>query len=108
MEELQSIAFEIITIIGEAKSHYMNAIALAKDNKIEEANETIKKGNKVLAEAHTKHFDCIQKEANGEQLPFSILFMHSEDQLLSTEIMRDMAVQLITVYEEMNRLKGNK
>lgn len=105
MEELQRIAFEIIAAVGEAKTYYMKAIDLAKEAKPEEARETVSQGNKVFARAHEHHFSCIQKEAEGGQLPFSILFLHAEDQLLSTEIMRDMVVQLIDVYEELNQLK---
>jgi len=108
MEELQMIAFEMISIVGEAKAFYMDAVNLARENEMEEAKAAIHKGNEVFKAAHGKHFECIQKEASGEQLPFSILFMHSEDQLLSTETMREMAVQLVTVYEEMNKLKEGK
>lgn len=105
MEELQRIAFEIIASVGEAKTLYTEAVKLAKEGNITEARETIGRGNKVFAKAHEHHFSCIQREAEGEELPFSILFLHAEDQLLSTEIMRDMAVQLSDVYEELNRLK---
>lgn len=105
MEELQRIAFEIIASVGEAKTFYTEAVKLAKQGNIMEARETIGRGNEVFAKAHEHHFSCIQREAEGEELPFSILFLHAEDQLLSTELMRDMAVQLADVYEELNRLK---
>ena len=105
MEELQRIAFEIIASVGEAKTFYTEAVKLAKQGNITEARETIGRGNEVFEKAHEHHFSCIQREAEGEELPFSILFLHAEDQLLSTELMRDMAVQLADVYEELNRLK---
>ena len=63
-------------------------------------------GNQVLAKAHHEHFDVIQKEAEGEKVEYSVLFMHAEDQLLTAEVFRDMAVELLAVYEELNQLKG--
>lgn len=106
LEKLQEVAFEIISSIGEAKTFYMNAINLASENKIQEAKEAVNQGNKAFAGAHDKHFEIVQREAKGEQLPFSVLFLHSEDQLMSTELIRDMANQLIKVYEQMYKTKS--
>ena len=106
MEELQQAAFGIISIVGEAKIHYMNAIKLARSGEKEKAKEEITAGNQILAKAHHEHFDVIQKEAEGEKVEYSVLFMHAEDQLLTAEVFRDMAVELLAVYEELNQLKG--
>jgi cellobiose PTS system EIIA component len=106
LERMQEIAFEIISSIGEAKTFYMNAINLASENRIEEAKEAVVQGNAAFAGAHDKHLEIIQREANGEQLPFSVLFIHSEDQLMSTELIRDMANQLIKVYEQLHKTKS--
>lgn len=105
MEELQKAAFEMIAIIGEAKSLFYEAINHARNNQIKNAKECIEKGNKVLNKAHQHHFKFIQKEASGESLSYSILFMHAEDQLLTTAVVKDMCEQLIDVYEDMNLLK---
>ena len=105
MDELQQRAFSIISIVGDAKIHYMNAIKLARSGEKEEAEKEITEGNQILANAHHEHFDVIQKEAEGEKVDYSVLFMHAEDQLLTAEVFRDMAVELLAVYEELDQLK---
>ncbi len=103
-EQMQVAGFQIIATVGEAKFLFMEAIYKAKENKIDEARELIKKGDEVFSNAHTMHFDLVQKEAQGEELPFSLLFMHSEDQLLSTETIKLMAIEFIDLYEKIDNL----
>ncbi len=101
-EQMQATGFQIIATVGEAKSLFMEAIYKAKENKIDEAKELIKKGEGIFSNAHTMHFELVQKEAQGEDLPFSLLFMHAEDQLLSTETIKIMAIEMIDLYEKIN------
>lgn len=105
MEELQQAAFEMIAVIGEAKSLFFEAVMHARNNQLKEAKTCIEKGSKVLNTAHQHHFKFIQKEACGEALPYSILFMHAEDQLLTTAVIKDMCEQLIDVYTDICLLK---
>ena len=44
--------------------------------------------------------DLIQKEASGEKTEFSLLFMHAEDQMASTEIVQLLAQELIELYRD--------
>lgn len=97
LEQMQMTAFQIIATVGEAKSLYMEGIYLAKDHKFDEAIEKVKEGEKVFAEAHTLHFDLVQKEANGIELPFSLMLMHAEDQMLTTETIKILAEQIISL-----------
>ena len=105
MEELQLAAFEMIAVIGKSKSCFFEAVSLARAGKMKEAKESLQEGNQVLAQAHQHHFSFIQKEASGEVLPYSIIFMHAEDQLLTTGMLKEMCEQLMQVYMDMNQLK---
>lgn len=100
-EEIQLIACQIVSAVGAAKSMYMEAIAVAKKGDIEGAREKIQEGRAFYMEGHTHHFSLIQKEADGGDLPFSMIMMHAEDQLLSTEVIELMADEMIQIYEKM-------
>lgn len=103
-EEIQLIACQIVSAVGAAKSMYMEAIALAKEGEIEAAKEKIKEGRNFYLESHNHHFDLIQKEAGGGDMPFSLMLMHAEDQLLSTETIEIMATEMIDIHEKMKNL----
>ncbi|TCP30990.1 PTS system cellobiose-specific IIA component [Scopulibacillus darangshiensis] len=105
MKGLELASFQIISSVGTAKSLIMEALCLANEKKYDEAETKITEANKQLLEGHHGHVDLIQKEANGEEVPFSLLFMHAEDQLMTAMTLRDLAKEMIKMYKLIH-LKG--
>ncbi len=101
LEEMQMVAFQIIAQVGSAKSCYVEAMQFAKQGKFEEAEKLIKEGEDLYSQAHHFHHDLVQKEAEGEILPFSMMIIHAEDQLLNTETIKIMAIEIIELRKEM-------
>ncbi|MBD5423071.1 MAG: PTS lactose/cellobiose transporter subunit IIA [Mycoplasma sp.] len=101
LEELSKVAFQIITYSGEAKSEAMSAIYLAKENKFQEAEEKLAFANKQINIASEQHFELIQEEAKGNKVSPSLLLMHAEDQLLSTQALLLMAEEIIALYKKI-------
>lgn len=95
LEEMQGLAFQIIASVGVAKSSYVEAMNLSRNEEFEKAEALIAEGDAVFVSANQLHLSLIQKEAQGEQLPFSLLLMHAEDQMLTTEVVKLMAVEII-------------
>jgi cellobiose PTS system EIIA component len=104
MNELELVAFEIISNVGMAKSLAIEAIREARDDNYEEAEKKIEEAKDFLVQGHHAHTGLISKEANGEKLEFSLIIMHAEDQLISAETIKDLAIELI----EMNKKIANK
>ncbi|GAB1612729.1 PTS lactose/cellobiose transporter subunit IIA [Mammaliicoccus lentus] len=99
MEKYEQIAFQIITNVGMAKSTYMQAIQEAKSNNFNDSYDLVEEGNKYLTEGHKVHKDLVQSESAGEEIKLNLLLVHAEDQLISTEIIKEMAKELIYVHE---------
>lgn len=104
LEEMQGAAFQIIAHAGEARSHYVEAIRLARADDFEAAQQLIEKGEEAFRNIHDLHLSLIQKEAAGEQLPFSLLLIHAEDQMLTTETIHLLAIEMIEMCKKMNTL----
>ncbi len=100
LEQMQSQAFQMIAIVGTAKSMYIEALQIAKKGEFEQAEEMMKEADTIYSEAHTLHFDLVQKEAAGEELPFSLLFMHAEDQMLNTETIKILVAEIIELHKK--------
>lgn len=98
---MQGVAFQIIATVGEAKSLYVEAVYLSRLSKFDEAEKKMAEADKVFAGAHSYHFDLLQKEASGVELPFSLLLMHAEDQMLNTETVKLMASEMIELRREI-------
>ena len=101
----ERISFGIITSAGGAKSSAMEGLHAAKAGKFDEAKKKLAEANKEIGEASHMHFDVIQKEAQGEQLEFKVLFLHAEDQLLTTQTLILMVEEMIDMWKA---IKGKK
>lgn len=98
MEELENISFQIIATVGCAKSLYIEAIQQAKIGNYNKAKELINEGDLLFIEGHKIHMNMIQNEANGIKSEYQILFIHAEDQLMSTESFGILAREFIELY----------
>lgn len=103
MEGMELASFQIIATVGGARSSVMEALREAREGNYEAASEKIEEANTFLAEAHKGHTGLIQQEAQGIQLNFSLLFMHAEDQLMTTITLRDIANEMIEMYKKINK-----
>ncbi len=101
MSDIELVAFEIISNVGMAKSLAMEAIREARNGNFEEAEKKINDAKSFLLEGHHAHFGLIQDEANGKKLEFSLIIMHAEDQLMSAETIKDIAIELIEMNKEI-------
>lgn len=97
--ELEMICFQIISNSGMAKSSYVEAIQKAKNNDYEEAEKLMNDAENYFVEAHKIHANMIQQEASGNKTDFSLLLMHAEDQMSSTEMAKLMAEEIIGLYK---------
>ncbi|WP_313892142.1 PTS lactose/cellobiose transporter subunit IIA [Psychrobacillus sp.] len=101
---MQSI-MGLILHSGNTKSECMEAIQLAKKGEISAAKEKIELANQSLVEAHHSQTALLTQEARGEKVEVSILLIHAQDHLMNSITFRDLAKEMIDLYE---RLPGGK
>ena len=66
-----------------------------------EGEERLAEAAKYLTEGHHAHTSLIQKEAAGEKTEFSLMLMHAEDQMMSAEVIKSLAEEMIEMYKEL-------
>lgn len=97
--DMEMLCFEIISNVGIAKSSYVKAIELAKNDEIQKAKDKIKEGEEYFFKGHKAHSKFIELDA-GDKLPNTRLILaHAEDQLMSAETIKLMALEFIYLYE---------
>lgn len=101
-EEIQQRAFKMIAEAGSAKSLAVLALQSAKNKQFNEATKKLEQARRYFNEAHQYHRDLIQQEASGEHMTFSLIFMHAEDQLMSTETVITLVEEMIEMYDYIN------
>ena len=105
MGDLEQIAFQIISMVGTARSSYIEAIQAAKKGDYEEAAKMIEEGDAAFIEGHDAHAGLLQKEASGEGNTVNLLILHAEDQLMSAEAFKTIALEFIDAYKRIEALE---
>ncbi|PWU70016.1 PTS lactose/cellobiose transporter subunit IIA [Gracilibacillus dipsosauri] len=105
-EELQTLSFTIILYAGNARSLAMEAIKLAKENKIYEAKEKIEESNSEFVKAHHEQTQLLQDEASGKHSDVPIILVHAQDHLMTAMTVKDLAIEMIDMYEKMYQLEA--
>jgi PTS system cellobiose-specific IIA component len=101
---MEEVILNIIMHSGEARSYSMEAITLAKTGNFNEARELIVKADEELGYAHSSQTSLIQGEATNDNIEFSLLLVHAQDHLMTTMTFKDLAVELVEVYEKINSI----
>ncbi|MFD1451353.1 MULTISPECIES: PTS lactose/cellobiose transporter subunit IIA [Oceanobacillus] len=102
MEEMELLYMQIISNAGTARSLIIEGLQEAREGNFAEGESKMDEANHFFIEAHKIHGQLIQKEAQGEEVPFSLLFMHAEDQLMSTETIRHLSKEMFFMYTKMH------
>lgn len=102
-ESMDMIAFQMISNVGSAKSLVMEALYAAREGQFSLAEEKLAEANQYFVAGHKVHASLIQQEASGNSVDFSLLFMHAEDQLISTETMTELVKELIEMYKRIDK-----
>lgn len=100
MEELELISFQLITNVGEARSALFEAMKAAREERFEEADELVKKADASLLKAQESHMGLIQQEAAGNTVNVSLLLMHAEDQMMTTETLKGIVREVILTHKK--------
>ncbi len=100
MEGMELLNFQIIGNVGDAKSYLFQALKAAREEDFEEAEKLIKLSEVSLIKAHDIHMQILQKETQGEEVGMSLLLMHAEDQMMTTELLRDVTKEMLLVHKK--------
>lgn len=98
--KMEEIDFRIIASAGTARSIYIEALNCAKQGNFEEAHAKIAEADTIYAGGHEAHQDLLQLQGEGTEMPFDLLLVHAEDQMMSAECFKIMAMEIIDIYEK--------
>lgn len=107
-EELdwEQTLFTVILHAGNARSSAKEATELAAEGDFEEAEAKLAEANDEQVKAHQVEAKIIRMEAQGQQVPFSILLIHAMDLLLLAWAEIDNTEQFIELYKRLDALSS--
>ena len=103
MDNMELISFQLISNVGEARSALFEAMRAAREERFEEAEGLMKEAEESLLRGHESHSSLIMQEASGDKVQISLLLMHAEDQLMTTELLKGMAKEVILTHKKYSK-----
>lgn len=100
---MEEIVLGIIIHAGNAKSKLYEALAFAKQNDFEKAEELIKESEKEILAAHKIQTSLIQGEAGGNKTEISLLLIHSQDHLMTCMSEKNLIKEIIELRKDMKK-----
>ncbi len=105
MNEVELVCFKMIAALGAARSAFMEAIVQAKKGHFEEASSLIEEGQQQRLKGHEIHFELLQKDSSGNRVPFSLLLLHAEDQLMNAELLQVTSEEVVALYQRLEKIE---
>ncbi|MHC1682131.1 MAG: PTS lactose/cellobiose transporter subunit IIA [Clostridiaceae bacterium] len=96
----EMIVMDIIINAGEAKGYAYEALSKAKEGKFDEVDALFEKVDEALGRAHDIQTSLLTREANGEKINVSILFVHSQDHLMTCMSEKNLIKEIIELRKE--------
>lgn len=99
-EELQMLGFEIVAYAGDARSSLLSIIKEARDGKFDNVDTLMADAEENLNLAHKAQTKCLAAEADGQDLEIGFIFVHGQDHLMTTILLKELTENFVDLYKE--------
>lgn len=103
--DINQVAMTVILNAGNARENIDTALAMMANFNFAEASEQLQLAESQLLKAHNAQTNVIQRQADGENMEYSLLFVHAQDTMMTinTELRMSRKMQpiFVALYEQM-------
>ncbi|MGG5316607.1 PTS lactose/cellobiose transporter subunit IIA [Enterococcus sp. AZ072] len=101
--ELQMLGFEIVAYSGDARSSLLRLLKEIRAGNFSNVEDKVHEADENLKLAHNAQTQVLSNEASGEDLELGFIFIHGQDHLMTTLLLRDLVQDFIELYQEKYR-----
>lgn len=100
-EELALISMNVILHAGNARDFVYQAVDNASSGDFAQAEVLMNQANEEIVTAHKAQTETLQKEAEGYDFPYSPLFGHAQDTLMTVKAEMNVMREIIKLYKRL-------
>lgn len=100
-DDLASISMQVILHAGNARERIFKAVDLASEDEFDKADACMEQANDELVLSHKAQTHTLQLEAEGIDIPYSTLFSHAQDTLMSVKTEQNLVKEMIKLYKKL-------
>ncbi len=102
-EELSLVGFEIVAYSGDARSTLLALLKEMRNGNFDNVEEKLKEADENINLAHQSQTKILQQEASGEDMEMGFIFIHGQDHLMTTILLRDIIEDFVVLYQERGK-----
>lgn len=102
-EELSMVGFEIVAYSGDARSTLLSLLKEVREGNFSNVESKLKEADDNINLAHQSQTEILQKEARGDDMEMGFIFIHGQDHLMTTILLRDIIEDLVNLYMERGK-----
>ena len=99
-EELQMLGFEIVAYSGDARSTLLKLLKEVRQGNFEHVDSALKEADENLTLAHNSQTKILAEEASEKEMEMGFIFIHGQDHLMTTLLLRDLIQDFIVLYRQ--------
>ncbi|MFT4148337.1 MAG: PTS cellobiose transporter subunit IIA [Micrococcaceae bacterium] len=100
-EEIQVVSFDLIVHSGQARTLVHKAMKSMRAGDFDEAQKYLDEAEEELLDAHKSQTKLLQEYAGGKKIEMEIILVHAQDHLMTTMTLREVAVEMMFIYQEL-------
>ena len=97
-DELKMIGFEIVAYSGDARSTLLDLLKQVRNGSFDNVDALLAEADENINLAHKSQTKILAEEAGGESMDLGFIFVHGQDHLMTTILLRDLITDMIELY----------
>ena len=97
-EEMNMVGFEIVAYSGDARSTLLQLLKEARQGNFANVDALLADADENINLAHRSQTQILAAEASGDNMDMRFIFVHGQDHLMTTILLRDVIGDLVELY----------
>lgn len=101
---INQVAMQVIMAACTGRDKVDEALECMTEHNFEKADQLLREADQYLLEAHVAQTQMIQSQAAGEDMEYSLLFIHAQDTLMTSNSEMRIAKNILPVFAAQARM----
>ncbi len=106
MKDINVTAMEVIVSAGDGRVKIDEALAAMAAKDLAQAEVLLAEADGLIVKAHNAQTEVIQCQARGEDMEYSLLFIHAQDTLMTINTELRMTKKLLPIVKMLLEKEG--
>lgn len=107
--DINSAAMTVILHAGNAREYIDESLDLMASFEFQAAEKSLELADLEIVKAHNGQTEIIQQQAAGEDMEYSLLFIHAQDTMMTINTELHLTRKMLPIFQTLfSQVKGEK